>query len=73
MACRWLADMKALYETDLAVLVGRTQGSGRLGASAVRMLVSRWQRAGLAEARETDRRTTANRAAVAGRCCPGGC
>jgi hypothetical protein len=49
----WLADMKAIYETDLAALLARMPGAaGRPGASAVRMLILRWRHAGLADARK---------------------
>jgi hypothetical protein len=39
---RWLAEMKAMYEPDLAVLIGRLTGQ-RPSASAVRSLIARWQ------------------------------
>lgn len=49
----WLADMKAIYEADLAVLIGRSEAEPRpAGIAVVRKLTARWQRAGLAEARK---------------------
>lgn len=56
MIFRWLAEMKAVYEDDLAVLISRlpaTPGAvqgHRPGAAAVRMLISRWKRGGYASA-----------------------
>ncbi|WP_199513898.1 hypothetical protein [Nucisporomicrobium flavum] len=55
---RWLADMKAIYEDDLAVLIARlpalpwTEAGRRPGPRAVRALLQRWQGAGYAEARK---------------------
>jgi hypothetical protein len=56
-ALGWLADMKAIYEADLGVLVGRYPApadavSGhRPSPRAVRFLLARWQRVGVAEVR----------------------
>lgn len=48
---RWLTDMKAMYEADLRVLLGRL--SGRMPSeSAVRQVVLRWQKAGYARAQK---------------------
>lgn len=47
----WLADMKAVYETDLAVLIGRLTGR-QPGYESVRSLLRRWQRAQIADARK---------------------
>ena len=44
----WLVDMKAIYEADLPVLIEQLTGS-RPGASTVRTLIARWQRAGVAQ------------------------
>lgn len=44
-AFSWLADMKAIYETDLAVLLGRMNDREPLSASATRQMVDRWRRA----------------------------
>ncbi len=52
---RWLADMKAIYETDIGPLVARLPAphgavpGNRPGTRSVRDLMSRWQRAGAAE------------------------
>jgi endonuclease YncB( thermonuclease family) len=51
-ALAWLADMKAIYETDLAVLLARVSDRQRSGLRAARYVLSRWQRAGVAEARK---------------------
>lgn len=49
----WLADMKAVYEADLAALLSRLAPSEhRAGESAVRMLILRWRRGGYADARK---------------------
>jgi hypothetical protein len=54
----WLADMKAIYEADLAALLRRLPtGPGgahghRPGDRAVRLLIARWMRAGYADARK---------------------
>ncbi len=47
----WLADMKAVYETDLRILIGRMTDS-MPGESAIRALVNRWHRSGLAKAQK---------------------
>lgn len=49
-ALRWLVDMRAAYESDLAVLLGRLRDDGprRLSDSTTRALVARWERAELA-------------------------
>jgi hypothetical protein len=44
-AFAWLADMKAVYETDLGVLLGRMNDRAPLSASATRQMVDRWRRA----------------------------
>lgn len=55
---RWLADMKAIYETDLSVLISRMPpapgavAGRRPSPVRVRALLARWQRAGFAEARK---------------------
>lgn len=50
---RWLADMKAIYETDLGSLIGHMAGNGcRPGSRRLRALVGRWERAGFADARK---------------------
>lgn len=48
----WLADMKAIWEPDLAVLLGRLAGSEPVSAPAVRRMIVRWRRAGVAEGRK---------------------
>lgn len=48
----FLLDMKAIYEPDLAVRLGRLDGRPPLSDSAMRSLVSRWQRGGAAESRK---------------------
>jgi hypothetical protein len=54
----WLADMKAIYETDLATLVARMPpapgavAGHRPSARSIRDVLSRWQRAGYADARK---------------------
>ncbi len=56
-ALAWLSDMKAIYETDLSVLVSRLPPAPgavagyRPSARAVRFLVTRWQRANVADVR----------------------
>lgn len=47
-AFRFLADMTAIYEPDLGVLLGRFTGR-QPGTEAVRKTVARWQRGGSAE------------------------
>jgi hypothetical protein len=55
---RWLSDMKALYEDDLAALIARLPGTAwsvaghRPSPPRVRGLIARWQRAGYADARK---------------------
>lgn len=52
-ALTWLSDMKAIAEPDLGVLLGRLAGSdSAVSASAVRRMIVRWQRAGLAIGRK---------------------
>lgn len=47
----WLTDMKAIYEADLRILLGRL--SGRVPSeSAVRQTILRWQKAGYAKAQK---------------------
>lgn len=48
----WLADMKAIYETDLRILLGRMAGGAAPSESAVRQVVNRWQKADLAKAQK---------------------
>jgi hypothetical protein len=48
---RWLADMKACYDIDLQVLLGRLTGK-RPGEAAVRALTRRWQALGVADTRK---------------------
>ncbi|MEU4424827.1 hypothetical protein AB0F81_29765 [Actinoplanes sp. NPDC024001] len=54
---RWLSDMKAIYEDDLAALLAAMPGTAwsaagrRPSASRVRNMVARWQRGGYAEVR----------------------
>jgi endonuclease YncB( thermonuclease family) len=56
-ALAWLADMKAIYETDIAALVARLPAAPgatpgyRPSPRAVRFLMARWRRAGVAEPR----------------------
>jgi hypothetical protein len=50
-ALGWLLSMKAIYESDLPVLLRRLTGAAP-GPSATRSLVDRWQRAGVASARK---------------------
>ena len=55
---RWLSDMKAIYEDDLAVLIGRlpaivwTVAGHKPSAPRIRGLIARWQRAGYADAQK---------------------
>lgn len=55
---RWLSDMKAVYEDDLAALIARlpatawTVAGHRPSAPRVRGLIARWQRAGYADAQK---------------------
>lgn len=55
---RWLSDMKAIYENDLAVFISRlpalrwTVPGRQPGERAVRLLLQRWESAGYAEARK---------------------
>lgn len=53
----WLADMKAIHEDDLAVLLGRLANREPLSKSSTRAMVDRWRRHELVEARKplTDR------------------
>lgn len=48
---RWLADMKAMYESDLRILLGRLTGATP-GPEAVRAVIRRWERAGYARAQK---------------------
>lgn len=47
----WLAEMKAIYEADLRILLARL-GSTRPGPEAVRAVIRRWERAGYAKAQK---------------------
>jgi hypothetical protein len=51
-AFRWLAEMKAIHEDDLAVLLGRMGDREPLSMPTTRALVDRWRRHGLVEARK---------------------
>lgn len=46
----WLEDMRAIYETDLAVLLGRLDGRHPVSPTAVRKTIRRWAELGLARA-----------------------
>lgn len=49
----WLSDMKAITEPDLGVLLGRLAGSDSpVSASAVRRMITRWRKLGVAEGRK---------------------
>lgn len=48
---RWLSDMKAMYESDLAVLFMRVAGTAP-GSEAIRAVIRRWERAGYARAQK---------------------
>lgn len=48
----WLADMKAMYEADLRILLGRLSDGRIPSESAVRQVVGRWQRAGYGRAQK---------------------
>jgi len=48
----FLLDMKAAYEPDLAVMLGRLEGRSPLSDSAMRSVVNRWQRGGAAVAQK---------------------
>lgn len=59
-ALGWLADMKAIYENDIAALcmrLGSPFVTEQSPADAVRKMVARWRRAGIADSRKlvTDR------------------
>lgn len=51
-ALAWLEEMRAVYETDLAVLLGRLAGRDPLSKSATWSAVGRWEKLGLARARK---------------------
>lgn len=48
----WLSDMKAIAEPDLATLLGRLDSGQPVSASAVRRMITRWRKAGVAEGRK---------------------
>lgn len=49
-AFEWLEEMRAIYETDLAVLLGRLSGRSPVSPTAVRKTIRRWSELGLAKA-----------------------
>lgn len=49
-ALEWLESMRAIYESDLAVLLGRMDGRDPVSPTAVRKTIRRWSALGLARA-----------------------
>lgn len=49
-ALAWLEEMRAVYETDLAVLLGRLSSGEAVSVAAARAVVRRWEALGLARA-----------------------
>lgn len=47
----WLADMRAAFEPDVGVLLGRLAGRGPLSVAATQDVVRRWRDLGVADAR----------------------
>jgi len=49
-ALEWLEEMRAVYESDLAILLGNLDGRGPVSPTAVRKTIRRWSSLGVAKA-----------------------